>query len=147
MTIDELYNATRNIDLYAMRDEVLKQLDHIIIDTITETQLQYGIDGKGQSLPTYANSGYAEKKQKQNPKSEGHYDLHDTGDWYAGLFQEVTGEAIIIDSTDSKNGIINNMMEGYSFKSLTPENFDKIQQENAIPLFMETFKKATGIEG
>ena len=146
MTIEELYHNSQKIDLQGLRDQVLMSIDHVIIDTITATQLQAGVDAKGQSFPTYAPGNYAEYKNQKNPNSSGHYDLNDTGDFYSGLFQELTGDAIVIDSTDSKNEIIHDMMQGYDFLGLSEENFDKIQEEDAIPAFMSSYKTLLGIE-
>jgi hypothetical protein len=146
MTIDKLYNNSQKINLQQLRDEVLMSIDHVIIDTITEQQLQLGVDAKGNSLPTYAPGNYSEYKNQKNPNSGGRYDLKDTGDFYSGLFQELTGDAIVIDSTDSKNDIIKDMMEGYDYLGLTSENFDKIQIEDAIPAFMTEFKNLMQID-
>lgn len=144
MSIEELYINANAIDLDLLRDETLKEIDNIIIDTITEKQLQLGIDGNGVVLPTYVQGKYSEYKNLKNPKSGGRYDYKDTGDFYEGMFQEVTQDAIIVNSKDEKNEIIKG--HGYNVFGLTDENFKDISENEAIPLFIKKFKQKLGIE-
>jgi hypothetical protein len=134
MTIQELYDNSKKINLDQMRDKVLMSIE------------QLGIDGDNKTFPSYANLLYAEYKNSKNPKSEGRYDLKDTGNFYSGLFAELTDTTIVIQSHDEKNEIINEMMEGYAFEKLTPENFDMVQRDYALPEFMNTFKEAMQID-
>ena len=71
MSIYELYQNSQKINLSELRDEVLMSIDYVIIDTITEEQLQLGIDANNQSLPNYVQGNYKEYKNQKNPKSAG----------------------------------------------------------------------------
>jgi hypothetical protein len=144
MTIEQLYINAISIDLNALRDETLKEIDNIIIDTITNKQLQLGIDGNGANLPTYVQGKYSDYKNTKNPKSGGRYDYKDTGDFYEGMFQGVTGEAVVVNSKDFKNEFIKE--HGYNVFGLTEDNFKDVSENEAIPLFISKFKKALGIE-
>ena len=146
MTIQELYDNVHSINLLALREKVLLSISPEIIKTIQEDQLQLGIDANGQSLPTYKNPKYAELKATMNPNSQGNWDLSLTGSFYEKMFIELTGEDLVVDSSDEKTSDLIGKTGGAPIMSLTSDNFEFIKINNAVPEFMIEFKNLAKID-
>lgn len=102
MTISELYQNAKAIDLADIFSDVIEKNEQHLID-LNHNQLQFGLDSEGNYLREYQSPAYALEKQSMNPKAGlGNPDLKYTGAFYRGWSLLITNSEFLFDSGDSK---------------------------------------------
>jgi hypothetical protein len=140
-TIIEMYERFNRLsdDIDKIEMESIEKNKEIIIDTLTDKQLIYGIAGDGGKIGEYRNPLYKREKQQMNSKAGGFVDLKLTGDFYSGMTLEKGSNLFLMYSKDSK---AKKLEKQYSSKiyDLTNKNKNEISQENILPVFLKEIR-------
>lgn len=97
-------------------------------------QLYSGKDSTGKSLPEYS-----DRSVNVFGKRPGPWQLFNEGNFYRGFFVRIEGGKVIFDSSDSKTGLIFQMLEGkghpepMNIFGLTKPNQKEISRETILP--------------
>ena len=117
---------------------VVNDWDSIVLQSVEETkqiatsynreQMIYGDDADGGEIGRYNWEEYGEMKKQMNPFANGKVDLRLTGDFHNAMSAKVSGNALLIDSSDSKR---NKLVEKYGKKifGLTEKNQNRYKKD------------------
>ena len=119
--------------------ESVKENDDVIIDTITEQQLQKGIRGDGQKIGEYKNKDYQKYKKQINPQARGFVDLKLEGDFYKGFVIKEDGNFQTVISKDDKSEKLEKKY-GSEIYILTDKNHQKIVKDYILPTLLINIK-------
>jgi hypothetical protein len=102
-TIKTLYQKLEALDTDQVIVNSLEQTKEEIANLNVE-QMNKGFNSKGEKIGAYRNELYAEEKHRMNPlPGFGVPDLRLTGAFYGGTTVKVSGQTLMIDSSDSKS--------------------------------------------
>jgi hypothetical protein len=112
-TINSLLQSALKVNLpYEIELSLIESSEDFV--RLQKEQLSVGEKSDGQNIfnvktgSDQYSPAYAKKKGKSSP-----IDLHDKGDFYGGIFLDVRADEMIVDSADSKSGML---QERYSDK-------------------------------
>jgi hypothetical protein len=126
-------------ELPVLIKESVKENDNVIIDTITEQQLQKGIRGDGQKIGEYKNKDYQKYKKQINPQARGFVDLKLEGDFYKGFVLKEDGNFQTIYSKDEKAEKLEKKY-GSEIYILTDKNHKAIVKDYILPTLQTKIK-------
>lgn len=99
----------------------------------------------GEIRPKYRSSTYAAQKEYMNPlPGYGNPDLKLTGSFHKLMKSELSGEDILVDSSDSKTGDLL-AKYGADVFGLTEQNKDKFATEIVYPDLIQSLEDKTGL--
>jgi hypothetical protein len=108
-------------------------------------QLLSGLNSKGQKIGRYQSKKYASFKNQMNPAPGfGVPDLRLTGGFYKGIYSDVRGETVLIDSTDEKTTALVKKYGESVFGLNKPTKREFIKQD-LRPIFMRIIRAKTGL--
>lgn len=100
--IARLNDLSNNMDGY-IRDIVLKNKGGLL-GSIKLRLYNSGVDAEGNSLGGY--SEITKKLKRKKNKRTSHVTLRDSGDWYGSMFIDFQEGSILVDATDWKTGLL-----------------------------------------
>jgi hypothetical protein len=144
MTILGLRNKIQNVNVDKVIQESMEEVAPLITDR-QKGQMIEGTNKKGAKIGRYRNAAYAQKKNQMNPiPGFGIPDLLLTGAFYKGIYTEIRGSRVIIDSTDEKTPKLARQY-GEEIFGLDKSSKVELVREDLRPVFMREIKKATGL--
>lgn len=142
MTINDALQRVKRVDLRNTLPELVEKTSEEIIKLNQSQLYTQSKDALGIYLMPYQSPSYALMKHNMNSALPiGRPDLNLTGDFYSGMFVNVTRETFEINSRDSKT---NDLVEKYgSILGLMKES----KEEYSIVLLSEIKRYITAITG
>jgi hypothetical protein len=144
MTIKGLRDKIQKVDVDQVIETSMEEVSPLMSDR-QRGQMIEGVNKKGAKIGRYRNAAYARKKNQMNPiPGFGIPDLLLTGAFYRGIYTEVRGSRVIIDSTDEKAP---KLVKQYGEEIFGLNKSTKVEfiREDLRPVFMREIKKATGL--
>lgn len=149
--INQLLTKLSALNIDSVAESIMVQTEQSL-EEIQREQMLHGINSAGNPIGLYKQDEYARYKQQLNPlPGYGIVDLKRTGKFYAGISVYISGDDIVIESTDEKSqtleekynddegsifGISDEFKKRYVSDSLYPEF--KTEIENRIGLRFST---------
>lgn len=139
----ELYNRIKKVNHTEAIEDTMEEASPVIRQK-QRNQMHSGLNREGKPIGKYRSPAYAKKKNALNPiPGLGVPDLKLTGEFYKGIYSEVRGDKIIIDSTDGKTPALANRF-GEEIFGLNKESKAEAVKE-IKPVLIKNMKKATGL--
>jgi hypothetical protein len=144
MTIKGLHDKIKSVNVGEVIESSMEDAAPLIADR-QKDQMRDGVNQKGAKIGRYRNPAYARKKNAMNPlPGFGVPDLLLTGAFYKGIYADVRGDKLILDSTDGKTPKLAKQY-GEEIFGLNRSTKAEFIREDLRPVFMKRIKKATGL--
>ena len=139
-TILSLLQRVQSLNVNTVSQDTMEEAAPIV-ESWQRDQLLGGKNREGKKIGRYRNPAYAQMKHSMNAvPGLGVPDLRLTGDFYRGIYTDVRGDKIIIDSTDEKT---QDLVDKYGEVIFGLSKDTKKEAVKDIrPIFMQNVRKA-----
>jgi hypothetical protein len=142
-TLLKLIERIKRTEVDTIIEETMEDASPLITDR-QKDQMLGGLNSEGKKIGRYRSPAYASMKNRMNAiPGFGVPDLRLTGDFYKGIYTEVRGDKLIIDSVDEKT---QDLADKYGE---TIFGLNKVTKKEAIkdikPLFLNKIRNAIGL--
>ena len=119
MTIKELADRARAINIPALKRQAVKNKENVLVD-LQKKQMRQGQDGKGGSFKSYP-PGYSAFKQTLSTYQApiGVPDLFLHGNFHRGIRMKLSGDDYAFKSSDSKNDKLTSKYDPFGLNEST----------------------------
>lgn len=138
-TILEMINRVKALNLQDVSERSMEEAAPDMTRRQREQFLE-GKNSKGKRIGRYRNPAYARLKAQMNPvPGLGNVDLRLTGEFLKGVYTEIRGDQVIVDSVDEKT---NDLAEKYGevIFGLAPDPKAAFVNEDLQPVFMKNVR-------
>jgi hypothetical protein len=139
-TILSMIKRVQSFDVTKAAAEAMEEAAPLLTDR-QKDQLLEGKNAKGQKIGRYRNPAYARMKAAMNPvPGLGVPDLKLTGDFWKGIYVDIRGDRVIIDSVDEKT---QDLVDKYSeaIFGLNKNTKAEFVREDLRPVFIKTVRE------
>ena len=144
MTLSQFYTKVKQLDSDKIVTDTMEEAAPLITDMQKEQMLS-GKNREGKKSGRYRNPSYARMKNAMNPiPGLGVPDLRLTGEFYLGVYTEIRGDKVILDSTDEKTPALA-LRFGESIFGLSPVTKVELIKEDLRPLFIRNMRRGLGL--
>lgn len=144
-TITSLYQKLQTLDTDQIIQQSMEQTKDVLADLNVE-QMNKGLNAKGEKIGEYRSEAYAEMKHSMNPlPGFGIPDLRLTGAFYRGTSVSISGQKVIIDSSDEKSA---DLQEKYGEEIFGLSGVYKREylNESLGPIFRKSITSVIGLK-
>lgn len=140
-TLDQYINGLfKLVSLDDFIYDMIGIMEPRLLELIKTRLYRYGLDGDGNLIGEYTESSKARKKELRQLAT--HITLRNTGKFYKGMYAEMDGGTLLIDSTDSKTEMLTGVY-GEAILGLTEQEQEWLI-DNIIDIELQKYVNSLG---